>query len=235
MFDLVSSLGDKDEVPSELYALRDSNGVLSKISFKILISTRKTGLLNLLNYSQYFDKILPKFLMDYGVSEKLYRIKAEGWREALSKCVKNNLELSHYLLNHIKDYVEIVVNTNVDLKQYVLDELRKVTYHRVVMLHDKFYLEWNKTNTLGQLAFLYSLPDYPQSQLRYKLTQVYRNVINACPYCILNVFLYTQFKDDINTDTVQFPLEKINEFQLEKYITQHIDGKPKPECPLRPG
>ena len=224
MFDLISLLGAEDKVPSELYALRDSNGVLSKISFKILIVTRKTGLLNTFEYRQYFDNILPKFLMNYGVSERLYRVKAEGWREALIKCVENNLKLSSFLLYHIKNYVEIVVNTSVEHRHYMSEELRKATYHRVVKLHDKFFLEWNKVNTLCQLAFLYTLPNYQQSQLEYKLTQVYQNVINTCPQCILNVFLYTQFKDDINSVSVQFPYESINEFQLGKYVTQHIES-----------
>ena len=37
-------------------------------------------------------------------------------------------------------------------------------------------------------------------------------------------YLYTQFKDDINSVSVQFPYESINEFQLGKYVTQHIES-----------
>ena len=158
------------------------------------------------------------------MSESLYIVKAEGWRKALSMCVENNYNLTCFLLDYIKSDVEIVINTSVELRHYMSNELRKVTYHRVVKVHDKFFLEWNKVNTLGQLAFIYALPDYPQNQLKYKLTQIYLDVINACPHCILNVFLYTQFRDDINTVSVQFPQKSINEFQLGKYVTQHIES-----------
>ena len=224
MFNLVSSLGTEDKVPRELYVLRDSNGVLSKISFKILILTRKTGQLNAFKYSQYFDNLLPKFLLDYEVSERFFRIKAERWKDALTKCVENNLKLSYYLLDHIKSYVEIVVNTSVELRHYMSDELRNVAYHRVVKLHDKFFFEWNKMNTLYQLVFLYTLSDYQQNNIVNKLKQVYQKVISAYPHCILNVFLYSKFKDDINSVTVQFPHKCIDESLLNKYVTQHIEN-----------
>lgn len=224
MFDLVYSLEDKKNVLSELYALRDSDGILSKISFKILFSTRKTGRLEALKFRQCFDDILPICLMNYGISERLYKVKAEGWRKALSMCVENNSNLSCFLLDYIKSYVEIVVNTSVELRHYMSEELSNATYHRVVKVHDKLLLEWNKVNTLSQLAFIYTLPDYPQNQLKYKLTQVYRDIIYASPHSILNVFLYTQFKDDINTVSVQFPQKSINESQLCKYVTQHIES-----------
>lgn len=224
MFDLVSLKGTKDNVSSELYALRDSDGVLSKISFKILISTRKAGLLNALKYRQYFDNIFPKFLMDYGMSERLYRVKAEGWRNALSMCTENNINLTCFLLDYIKSHVETVVNTSIELRHYTSDELEQITYHRVVTLHDKFFLEWNRISTLFRLAFLYQLSENQQIHIRFKLLDVYQSVIYAFPPCFLNVFLYTQFKDDINTTSVQFPQKTINTFQLEKYVIKHIES-----------
>lgn len=211
-------------MPNEFYLLKDSNGLLSKISFKILISTRKIGLLDPLNYRQHFDNILPKFLMDYGMSERLYRVKAEGWRKALSMCVENNLNLSCFLLDYIKSHVETVVNTSNELRHYTSDELGQITYHRVVTLHDKFFLEWNRTSTLFRLAFLYQLSENQQVHIKFKLLDVYQSVICAFPSCILNVFLYTQFKDDINTTSVQFPQKTINTFQLEKYVIKHIES-----------
>lgn len=224
MFDLISSRGSKDNVPGELYALRDSDGVLSKISFKILISTRKAGLLSVLKYKQYFDNILPRFLMDYGMSERLYRVKAEGWRNALSMCIENNLNLTCFLLDYIKSHVETVVNTSIELRHYTSDELRQITYHRVITLHDQFFLEWNRTSTLFRFAFLYQLSESQQIHIKFKLLDVYQSVIYAFPSCILNAFLYTQFKDDINTTSVQFPRKTINTFQLEKYVVKHIES-----------
>lgn len=224
MFDLVSSPDAKDNVHSDLYTLRDSDGILSKISFRILISTRKAGLLNALKYRQYFDNLLPRFLMDYGMSERLYRVKADGWRNALSMCMENNLNLTCVLLDYIKSHVETVVNTSIELRHYTSDELRQTTYHRVVTLHDKFFLEWSRTCTLCRLAFLYQLSENQQIHVKSKLLDVYQSVIYAFPSCILNVFLYTQFKDDINTTSVQFPRKTINTFQLEKYVIKHIES-----------
>lgn len=224
MFDLVYSRGAKDNVPSELYALRDSDGILSKISFKIFISTRKSGRLNALKHRQFFDNILPKFLMDYGMSERLYRVKAEGWRNALSMCTENNLNLTSFLLDYIKGHVETVVNTSTEFRHYTSEELRQITYHRVVTLHDKFFLEWNRTSTLCRLAFLYQLSENQQIHIKFRLLDVYQSVISAFPSCILNVFLYTQYKDDINTTSVQFPQKEINTFQLGKYVIKHIES-----------
>lgn len=224
MFELVSSQAAKDNVPSELYALRDSNGVLSKMSFRILVSTRKAEQLNALEYRQYFDNLLPRFLMDYGMSERLYRVKAEGWRNALSMCIENNLNLTCVLLDYIKSHVETVVNTSIELRHYTSDELRQIAYHRVVTLHDKFFLEWSRSSTLCRLAFLYQLSENQRIHIKCRLLDIYQRVIYAFPTSILNVFLYTQFKEDINTTSVQFPRKTINTFQLERYVIKHIES-----------
>lgn len=204
------NLWSKGGNPHDYNELKHSEGIISIIANKVLLQTyRELGQLNFRCFKQKVNQVLPSALFDFSTSYRLIRHKLSEYNSALTLCTKNNKQLETIILDQMDDKVEAIVNTNLELKDLTDSEFRDMTYHRVIKVHSSFQNLWNNITNMDRIAFIFRHSIQGKNKLSIHIENIYKRLIQVGDPVIKNVFLYSEFEDDINHISIQFPLNEI--------------------------
>ena len=186
------------------------NGLLSIVASKVVMNSyRDKGYLTYQEYKNMFDKYLPEVLSSNSLYNRLNRLKLSDYKRAMTLSTENYKKLSTLIIDHLSFTVIHVINTNSELHDYADKTFSSFTYHRIVKISDNFVQIWNSTQTIVKLAFLWYNSNKDREQIGWFITNIYTQIILNSSEVIQNIFLYSEYKDDINHVSVVFPMKEI--------------------------